>query len=55
MKQVKKDFEFIKEKKNKKRNYIFQKNNLTKAGFYIVISVIAFSFLVFIKTSTNLF
>jgi hypothetical protein len=36
MKQGNEDFKFIKEKNDKKGNYIFQKDKLTKYGFYFV-------------------
>jgi len=35
-KQGKEDFEVVKEKNDNKRNYIFQKDGITKTGFYIV-------------------
>ena len=31
-----KDFEIVKEKNDNKRNYIFQKDKITKTGFIIV-------------------
>lgn len=34
-KQGKEDFEVVKEKNDKKGNYIFKKNGITKIGFYI--------------------
>ncbi|EMY80027.1 hypothetical protein pgond44_14023 [Psychroflexus gondwanensis ACAM 44] len=55
MKEGKEDLEFVKEEKDKKRNYLFQKNKLTKVGFYIILIVIVVSFLVFIITSADLF
>jgi len=35
-KQGKEDFEFVKEKNDTKGNYIFQKDGITKTGFYII-------------------
>ena len=55
MKQGKEDFEFVKDETDKKRNYLFQKDKLTKVGFYIVVIVIVISFIVFIITSVDLF
>ncbi|WP_157805283.1 hypothetical protein [Confluentibacter citreus] len=34
--QGKEDFEVVKEKNDKKKNYIFKKDNVTKTGFYII-------------------
>lgn len=31
-----KDFELVKEESDKKKNYIFKKDNITKTGFYII-------------------
>jgi len=36
MKQGKENFEFVKENDDDKGNYILQKDNLTKYGFFIV-------------------
>lgn len=36
MKQGPEDFDFVKEKDDDKGNYIFQKDKLTRYGFYIV-------------------
>ncbi len=55
MKQGKEDFEFVKEEKDKKRNYIFQKDKLTKVGFYNVASLLVVLFLSFIIISIDLF
>jgi len=35
-KQGKEDFEIVKEKNDRKGNYLFQKDNITKTGFYII-------------------
>jgi hypothetical protein len=39
-KQGKEDFEIVKEKNDKKGNYIFQKDSITLAGFYIIAIVL---------------
>lgn len=36
-KQPAEDTDFVKEKNDPKRNYIFQKNNITRTGFFIII------------------
>jgi hypothetical protein len=38
MKKEKGNFEFVKEDDNKKRNYIFQKDGITKTGTIIVVA-----------------
>lgn len=40
VKQGKEDFEIVKEKNDKKGNYIFQKDNITLVGFYIIAIVL---------------
>jgi hypothetical protein len=55
MKQGKEDFEFVKDEKDKKRNYLFQTDKLTKVGFYIIASVIVVSFIVFLITSADFY
>ncbi|WP_405291840.1 hypothetical protein [Algibacter sp. Ld11] len=40
MKQGKEDFKFVKEKNDDKGNYIFQKDKLTRYGFYFVGTVL---------------
>jgi hypothetical protein len=55
VKQGKEDFKFVKNVKDKKRNYLFQKDKLTKVGFYIIVIVIVVSLIVFIITSADLF
>ncbi|MGE5944497.1 MAG: hypothetical protein ACM31G_09180 [Flavobacteriales bacterium] len=35
-KEGKEDFEIVKEKNDPKGNYFFQKDNITKIGFYII-------------------
>lgn len=34
------NFEFVKEKNKKKRNYIFQKDSITKTGFYFIAAIL---------------
>ncbi|GAL61528.1 MULTISPECIES: hypothetical protein [Algibacter] len=41
MKQGEEDFKFVKEKNEDKGNYIFQKDKLTRYGFYFVGTVLA--------------
>lgn len=36
IKQGREDFDIVKEKKDKKGNYLFQKDNITQIGFYII-------------------
>lgn len=36
MKQGEENFEFVKDKEDEKGNYIFQKDKITKYGFYFV-------------------
>lgn len=40
VKQGKEDFEVVKEKNDKKGNYIFQKDNITLVVFYIIAIVL---------------
>ncbi|MCL5127978.1 MULTISPECIES: hypothetical protein [unclassified Algibacter] len=40
MKQGKENFEFVKDKNDEKGNYIFQKDKLTKYGFYFVAAIL---------------
>jgi hypothetical protein len=40
--QKKEDFEFVKEKHDNKKNYIFKKNTITKTGFYITAIILVF-------------
>ncbi|MFT6369834.1 MAG: hypothetical protein ACJAWH_000915 [Maribacter sp.] len=55
MTQGEEDFQFIKEEKDKTRNFILQKDKLTKIGFYVVVSVILISFIAFLITSADFF
>lgn len=41
MKQKEKEFEIVKEEQSDKRNYIFQKNSITKNTFYFIVFVLA--------------
>lgn len=40
--QGKEDFEVVKEKNDHKGNYIFQKDSITKIGFYIIAIILIF-------------
>lgn len=55
MKQGNEDFKFVKEEKDKTRNYIFKKDKLTKSTVYIIAGVIAVCFIAFIIISIDLF
>lgn len=48
MKQGNEDFEFVKNKNSDKGNYIFQKDKLTKYGFYFVGAVLVIIAVVFV-------
>lgn len=41
-KEGKEDFEIVKENNDKKGNYIFQKDSITKIGFYIIAIILVF-------------
>ncbi|MEZ7500560.1 hypothetical protein QO200_17700 [Flavobacterium sp. Arc3] len=55
MKQGKEDFKFVKEEKDKTRNYIFKKDKLTKTTVYILATVIVVCFIAFIIITIDLF
>lgn len=55
MKQGKEDFKFVKEEKDKTRNYIFQNNKLTKSSVYALAAVIVVCFIAFIIITIDLF
>ncbi|WP_171017364.1 hypothetical protein [Maribacter sp. ACAM166] len=55
MKQGKEDFKFVKEVKNKTRNFLLKKDKLTKVGFLIIVIVLVVNFIVFLISSADLF
>ncbi|WP_339919661.1 hypothetical protein [uncultured Flavobacterium sp.] len=55
MKQGEEDFKFVKEEKDKTRNYILKKDKLTKKTVYILATVIVVCFIAFIIITIDLF
>lgn len=54
MKQGEEDFEIVKNKQSKKRNYIFQKDRLTRSAFYFILIVLLILVVAVVVTSLNL-
>jgi len=54
MKQGKENFEIAKDKDDNKRNYILQKDNITRRGFYLIVAILIFLIIAVAAISNNL-